>query len=269
VSGSAKWVMWALTAASLCFLTAPFLFVALSSFGSGEVVVFPPHDLTTKWYTSVRPEFLQSFLTSLLLAVVSALGAVVLGIPAAIALVRGSLAAKPFVQALLRAPLQVPQLVIGVALLQFYRMSEDITDMQITGTMGGLICAHVSFTLPYAIAAISAAFANANPHLEEAAYSLGASQWSTLRRVILPVIRPGINAALFFAFITSFENVPVSLFLVGSGVVTLPIMIFEEVQFAFGPSIMAVSTIIVVASILLILAVQRLLGVSIAPWQSH
>lgn len=260
-----RWFLLGWSVFSLFFLLAPFLFVTIASVGSGEFVEFPPRGLTLRWYAEIKAEFVRSFGLSLALAVVSAGVSMMLGIPAALGLVRGRFGGKAAVHALLRAPLQVPLLVVGVGFLQFYRLGEDLGGPRLTGTFLGLTAAHVCLTLPYTISAVSTALARTNLHLEEAAHSLGASRWSTLRRVTLPAIRPGIYAGLFFAFITSFENVPVSLFLVGSGMVTLPMMIFEEVQFAFGPSIMALSTLVVLFSTGLILGVQRLTGLHLGP----
>lgn len=262
MTGGARYVLLTVSGCVLVFLLAPFLFVVVGSLGADAVITFPPRSLTLHWYTQISPEFIRAFGVSLLLAAISSVLSIMLAFPAALGLVRGQFGGKAAVQALLRAPLQVPQLVIGVAFLQFYRLAEDVNDMRLTGSFIGLVLAHLCFTVPYAISALSAALAKTNLHVEEAAYSLGASRWSTLRRVTLPSIRQGISAAMFFAFITSFENVPVSLFLVGSGVTTLPIMIFEEVQFAFSPIILAVSTIVVVASTVLILLVQRFAGLS-------
>ncbi len=261
--GRALFLAW--VAFAVVFLLAPFVFVALASLGGKEFVTFPPQDLTLRWYREIKPEFVRSLLLSLALATASATASIVFGVPAALGLVRARFPGQAVVQAVLRAPLQIPLLVLGVGFLQFYQALAALGAPAFAGTFTGLLLAHVCLTLPYGVSAITAALAKTSVHLDEAAYSLGASAWSTLRRVTLPAIRPGIYAGLFFAFITSFENVPVSLFLVGSGTTTLPIVIFEEVQFAFGPGIMALSTIVVVFSTALIVVVQRVAGLQLGP----
>ena len=123
-----------------------------------------------------------------------------------------------------------------------------------------LIVAHVFVALPCSIGTIAAVLARFNPALEEAAESLGATGWAPFRLVTFPFIRPGVMAGMFYAFIVSFGDVPVALFLVSGEQTTLPVQIFEDMQFDFRPSILAVSSLVAVLSLVAILGMHKLAG---------
>jgi putative spermidine/putrescine transport system permease protein len=115
-------------------------------------------------------------------------------------------------------------------------------------------------TIPYSVGTVGAVLISANPRLEEAARTLGASEWSVFRRVLLPLIKPGVFAGFFYGFIVAFGDVPIAVFLAAGKFVTLPVEIFQTLQFDFDPAVLAISTLVVFFSALLIVAVQRLVG---------
>jgi putative spermidine/putrescine transport system permease protein len=244
------------------FLLAPLIVVVGASLNGaeGSFIDFPPKDLSLKWYGRMDPSQLHALGVSLILAVSTALAAVALGVPAAIGLVRAEFRGKALVAAVLRSPLQIPAVVIGVSFLKMYYMVGSATGVYAVGTMAGLFFAHLFMVLPYIVGAVTAVLQRFNMRLEEAALSLGASRLSAFRRVTLPIIMPGIYTGSIYAFLVSFGDVPVSLFLAANGLATFPVEVFQAMQFDFDPSVLATSSMIVLGSVVMMVALQRLVG---------
>jgi putative spermidine/putrescine transport system permease protein len=247
------------------FLLAPFVVVALASLEGSQSFFFnfPPRQLSLAWYAQIPGKYFRAFGLSLVVGAVSAAVAGVVGTAAALGIVRGRVRRQPLVQAFFRLPLQVPFVVTGVVFLQCYYRLVDVLGINLAGTLTGLILAHVFVSIPYAVGTVSSVLVRLNPRFEEAAATLGASAWSTFRRVTFPLIRPGIFAGVLYAFIVSFGDVPIAVFLAGSNTVTLPVEIFHSLQFDFTPTILALSTIVVLFSLILIALMQRVLGLDI------
>ena len=157
-------------------------------------------------------------------------------------------------------PLQIPNLVVGIILLQFYSILAIASPIALLGTFPGLLAAHVVFTTPYVINSVSSVLVHYNDDWDHAARTLGATDASLLRRVSLPIIAPGIMAGMFYVFTMSFGNVPVSLFLTGPDYSTLPITVFMDMQFNYHPWILAISTIVMALSFLLVWLGNRFIG---------
>jgi putative spermidine/putrescine transport system permease protein len=244
------------------FLMGPLFVVAGASFGENPrgLLLFPPAALTTKWYASIEGGYWAALLASVLLASVSVVFSVLLGVPAALGLVRTDLLAKPLVAAALRAPVQIPAVVAGVAFLQFYYILGDALGWYGGGTWSGLLIAHAFIGTPYVVGSVTAVVQRFNVRLEEAALSLGASRWSTFRRVTLPVILPGVYSGATYAFLVSFSDLPIALFLSSSEVRTFPVVLFQAMDYDFDPSLLAVSTIIIALSFVAMLVLQRAIG---------
>lgn len=253
---------WLFMIALYVFMFAPLVVVAGASLNSGErpYVSFPPSDLSLEWYWRIPPRFLETLGVSVMLAGATALVATVIATMAAIGLVRGRFRSRTAVGVLLRAPLQIPFVVIGIAFLQLYYLIGGVSGLHLRGSFMGLLLGHVFLATPYAIGAIGAVLQRFNARLEEAAQILGASRWRTFRRVTLPVIAPGIYAGGLYAFIVSFGEVPVALFLASPAYTTFPVEMFASMQFDFNPSLLAVSTLILIVSMALIIAFQRFIG---------
>jgi putative spermidine/putrescine transport system permease protein len=246
----------------LTFLLLPLLVVAGASLGRGDLpyVSFPPRGLSLHWYANVPSQYWNAVGVSVLVAAGTAVASCALAIPAALGLVRARFAAKPVIAMLLRAPLQIPYVVVGIAFLQTFYLLTAASGVQLRATYPGLILGHLFLATPYAIGSIVAVLSRFNPRLDEAAASLGASPWRTFRRVTLPIILPGVYAGALYAFIVSFGEVPVALFLGGPGRTTFPVEMFAAMQFDFSPALLAVSTIMLFVSFLVLLLVQRLVG---------
>jgi putative spermidine/putrescine transport system permease protein len=245
------------------FLFAPLVVIAIASMAGGEhpYVDFPPDRLSFEWYGRIPYRYVETIELSLLLAIATAVCATALSVPAALGLVRGRFAGREAIALLLRAPLQIPFVVVGIAFLQLYYALGAAIGVNPRGQFVGLLLGHVFLTTPYALGTVGAVLQRFNPRLEEAARTLGATRWRTFRRITLPVILPGVYAGALYAFIVSFGEVPVALFLSSPSVTTFPVEMFGALQFDFNPSLLAVSTLILVLSLAIIVVFQRVIGV--------
>jgi putative spermidine/putrescine transport system permease protein len=200
------------------------------------------------------PEYVHAIGWSLGLAALATIGSLAAGVAASYALVRRRVPGGALVSALLNAPLVFPGVVVGVALLQFYAL------VRMNGTFAGLAVAHMAITVPYVVRAVMASLAGIDPELESAARVLGASGPVAFFTVTLPLIRPGVAAGALFSFIVSFDNVPVSIFLLGAGQMTLPVKIFTAIEYGVDPSVAAISTLLIALTGLGLAAAERWVG---------
>jgi putative spermidine/putrescine transport system permease protein len=243
---------------ALIFLLGPFVVVFVAGFSGDETLAFPPKSYSWRWMAHVFTvdAFQRSFATSLLVGVGSTLAALVLGVPVAYALARHKLPGAEAVRLLLTLPLIVPAIIVGLALLNHMVLVYNLP------VLASLLVGHTALLVPYAVRVVSASLANLRADIDDAAVTLGATRWQAFARVVLPNIRGAIAAAAVLAFITSFNQVPVSLFLTGPGVSTLPIEMMSYMETSYDPSIAALSTILVVFTVLVVAATEKLLGIS-------
>jgi putative spermidine/putrescine transport system permease protein len=255
---SSKTLLVAYAAVFFAVLLLPLVIVLVFSFSADSSLTFPPRGLSLRWfaYLTGRHEFVTAAITSLRIAVIASIVSLALGTLASLALVRERFRGKAIVEGLLMSPLVLPGIITGVAFLQF---------MSLVGfrpSFWRLVLAHVVICTPYAIRSISASLHGVDRSLEDAARVMGAGRWRTFRRVLLPLIAPGMTAAFIFAFITSFDNVVVSIYLIGGDTVTLPVRILTYVEWQFDPSIAAISTILTALTTALVIAAELLTGLS-------
>ncbi|MEN3350729.1 MAG: putative spermidine/putrescine transport system permease protein, partial [Bradyrhizobium sp.] len=216
---------------------------------------FPPAALTWRWYVNAwdKPEFFRGLITSLQIAMFAAAIGVPIGTAAALAIVRGEFPGKQAISALLLAPLAVPGVVAGSGLYMFYVLAENTLDRDIKATTEGLVAAHVLLTIPWTVRLVVASLQGLDRAAEEAAANLGASPFTVFRRITLPMMRPGIVAAAMFSFIQSFENLDLSLLLVGPGRITLPVAMLNYLEFRIDPTLAAVATVqILIVGVLMV-----------------
>jgi putative spermidine/putrescine transport system permease protein len=228
---------------SLAYILLPMFFVIWLAFFKQEIPSFPPEGYSLKWFRAIadNDRFVTGFLLSLEVAVIATVIGLLIGVPAAVGLVRGRFGGREAVSNLLLLPLIVPGIVLGLALYVFQVEVEIATDWPILGSLGGLVAGHVLIAIPWTVRLVTASLVGMDRAVEEAAQSLGANRLTTFRRVTLPAILPGIVAASLFGFIASFGNLEMSLFLVGPGRTTLPIAILQYLEWKIDPTIAAVS----------------------------
>ncbi|WP_372624995.1 ABC transporter permease [Falsiroseomonas sp.] len=240
----------------LGFLMLPVAVVVLASFSTTSFLTVPPQGLTLRWYGRVleSTDYLHAIGISLTLAAAATTGALLIGTATSYALVRRIVPGRALISSLVMSPLVFPGIVIGVALLQFY------SALGLAGTFAGLVLAHIVITVPYVVRTTLASLHGLDAELEDAACTLGATRFDAFRLVTLPLLRPGLAAGGLFAFITSFDNVPVSIFLTGVTSTTLPVKLFTAIEFGVDPSVAAISSLMIVTTGLTLVLAERWIG---------
>lgn len=251
---------------AIIYLLIPLLVTIPASFTHASYPSFPPHGFSFRWYTILlhRPEFVSGFIKSVEIASMAALISTVLGTMAAWAIAKYEIPGKTWLVNFLTSPLTVPQLVLGIALLIFFTPFALLS-----GTMTGFLLAHTVVCVPYVVRFVVTGLSGFDYTLERAAMILGARPATVFWKVTLPVIRPAILSGALFAFLTSFDNVTISLFLMTPDMHTLPIEIFSHMLDAYDPIVASVSSVVIVISVLMIIALERLQGLGRVIGRSH
>lgn len=244
--------------AVMLFLIGPFVLICLAGLSGGETLDFPPDGLSLRWVIRVFEveSFRATFVISIILGIGATLLALLIGIPAAYGLERYDPPGANVVRNVLSAPIIVPGIIVGLSLLRHLVIPMGI------GILPALFIGHTALLIPYAVRIVSGSLMNLRVDIEEAAVLLGASRMQSFFKVVMPNIRNGIMAAFILGFITSFNQVPVSLFLTGPGVATLPIDMLAYMEFNYDPSIAALSGLLAFMSLVIVLIAEKLLGLS-------
>ncbi len=239
------------------FLMLPIIIIALMSLSAGEVLAFPPQGISLRWFVSVfrNEAFVRAMGISLALAAGATVVSCVIGVAAALYVVRYATRARESLRLLLMLPLMLPEILTGIALL-FFLYATGIG----TKTVFGLVVGHVLITLPYVFTNVASALYNQDASIERAARSLGATPFGAFRRVTLPLIKPGLITGGMFAFVISFDLFNMSLLLKGIGMTTLPLQLFDYLRYDFDPAAAAVSTLSVLLTLAVVIAVDRVVG---------
>ena len=230
------------------WLVAPTFVVVPMSFNENKSLAFPPEGFSWMWYENffTNPDWSSSFFNSLKVAVVTAIVATVVGTLAAFGLDRMKSRASGLLRALLITPMVVPGVVLAIGIYAVY------LDAHLVGTMTGFVLAHTMLAVPFVIIAVSASLEVFDKRLETAATSLGASRLTGFRTITLPLIAPGILSGLLFAFVTSFDEIIVALFITSPYLKTLPVQIFSSITRDADPTVAAVGTILFAVTSLVI-----------------
>jgi putative spermidine/putrescine transport system permease protein len=244
-AGPARVALWLLATATMVFLLAPIAVIIVVSFNSTALFSFPPERWSWRWYVALWESraWREAGWLSLWLATLVAFAALVIGVPAAYGLANGRFRGRKLVEALLVSPMVVPVIVLALGLYMLFSAAGLI------GTPTALFLAHTLLALPVVIVIVGAAFRRLDLSVELAARSCGASFPRAFWHVVLPGVRPAVISAGAFAFLTSFDEVVLTLFLGGPRATTIPKKIWESVKFELDPSLTAVSTILIVVSV--------------------
>jgi putative spermidine/putrescine transport system permease protein len=243
-----------MTALVMLFLVAPVFVVVPLSLTSGQLLVFPLPGWSLQWYRDffVNPLWTSALGNSLFIGALSTVAATVLGTAAALGLHGSRSRWKTLVFGLLVMPLAVPIVIVAVAIFYFF------ASLGLVGTYAGLVLAHTLLALPFVVITVSATLQGFDPNLVRAAGSLGSSPARAFRTVTLPLIAPGVVAGAIFAFVTSFDELVVALFLSSPSQRTLPRQIFSGVSENISPTITAAAVVLLLVSVLL-MAVMEIL----------
>jgi len=268
-AGTARWavdwealslrlVFGALVAVALVFLVAPTVILLITSFTASASLKFPPDGLSLRWYVALldADQMQQAARNSLVVAAWTTALSVGLGIPAALGVARSR---SPLIRAcdvLFMSPLLLPALAFGFAALIY------VHRLGYSPSIPFLVCGHVVVCVPFVLRTTIAALSQLDPALLDASASLGAGAWTTFRRVTLPLIAPGVGAGAFLAFMASFDNVPVSLFLADERTEVLPIHLWQQIDTNLDVRTAAASGVIVMATLVLMLVAERTAGLT-------
>ena len=252
----ARLCMWVAALGTVIFLMTPLVVTVAVSFGSSSVFTLPPPDWSMRWYERLANTrgLLPSLVTSLEVAAFSTHVALELGTLCAIALVRGRFSGRESIATFLISPLMLPGLVVGIAMLQGFKVAG------LREAFASLLVAHVVITLPYVVRTVLAALSLFDFSLIDAARTLGCSYPKALMKVLVPALGPAFITSGMFAFLASMDNYPISIFFTDAWTKTLPIQMLQYVEENPDPTIAAISTGLVLLAILALVVGDRLVG---------
>ena len=247
--------------AVLFFLILPILVIVPLSFNSqpyftftAEMLAFEADAYSLRWYRTIveNPNWLLAIQNSFIVGVFATIVATLLGTVAAVGLASSEMPFRRTITALLLSPMIVPLIIIAAGMFFFY------TRFGLVGTFPGLIIAHAALGIPFVIVTVTATLVGFDRSLYNAGLSLGTGPVRTFMRVVLPLIRPGVISGALFAFVTSFDEVVLVLFLAGPDQRTIPRQMFSGLREQINPTILAVATLLIVVSICLLVTIELL-----------
>lgn len=241
----------------LVLIATPILVIIPMSFGSEAILRFPPQGLSLKWYQNFfsNEQWTQGFMRSVIVAFFTSIVALVIGTMAATAVNRVEFPGKKIFMNLMIAPISIPVIVVGIAL---YR---SFSTYKLTDTLLSLVLAHSIVAIPLVFVTLMASFKGLDPSLERAAQGLGSTPIGSFFKVTVPIISPGLFGGWLFAFITSLDEVVMSIFITGPNTKTLPIVMWENLRFQIDPTLAAASSILIVLIVLVFVLFPKLIQV--------
>ena len=240
----------------ITFMLAPLVVICLVAFTSKGYISLPTDGFSLRWFRAIldNPHFIDAFYLSAMLGVVSATIAIALAVPASLAFARYDFKGRGAIMAFFLSPLMVPHIVLGVSFLSF------LTKVGWYGTFMGLVFTHVIIIMPYALRLVLSSVIGLDRSAESAAVSLGASNWVVFRRVTLPMIIPGVAGGWVLSFITSFDEVTMSVFVASPSTTTLPVRMYEHITETIDPLIASLSAMLIFITMIIMLILDRFYG---------
>ncbi|MGO4284579.1 ABC transporter permease [Bosea sp. TAB14] len=240
----------------VAFVLAPLVVVCLVAFTPENTLSIPTTSFSLHWFAAIfqHPDFVPSFYNSLWLATLAATISVALAVPAALAIDRNRFPGRDWLNGLFLSPLIIPHLVLGVALLRLFAL------IGATGSFAWLVASHVIIVTPYVMRLVMAAFTGMDRSAEQAAETLGASHWTVFRRITAPMILPGITGGWLLAFINSFDELTMSIFVTSPQTVTLPVRMYMYATESIDPMMAAVSALMIALTAGAMLVLDRAFG---------
>ena len=247
-----------ITIVTFAFIFIPLVMIVVTAFGEESTIRFPIKGFTLNWFSKIlaNRSIMKSMGTSVSLAFGATSLALLVGIPATYALSKGQGKINNLLKSFFLSPTLIPGMVVGYTFFLFI-----IIKLNMPVTLA-LVLGHFIIVLPYIIRVVGSALNEFDGSIEEAAWSLGCTKIQAFFQVVLPNIVSGILAAFLLAFINSFNNIPVSMFLVGPGVKTLPIDLMNYIEYTYDPGISAISFLIMGVTIILMLIIDKTIGMN-------
>jgi putative spermidine/putrescine transport system permease protein len=248
------YALWAMCILVLGFLILPILIIVPLSFSSGTFLTFPLPGLSLRWYQELfgSAPWQLSLRNSLIVASATTMLATVLGTLAALGLTRARLPGHALLMGVIVSPMVVPLVIVAVGVYFAY------APFGLTGSLVGLALAHTALAAPFVVITVSATLQGFDHNQARAGASLGASPTVVFFRIVLPLILPGVISGALFAFVTSFDEVVVALFLTGPAERTLPRQMFNGMRENISPVITAAATLVILLSVLLLTVLEML-----------
>jgi putative spermidine/putrescine transport system permease protein len=240
----------------IVFMLAPILIVCVVAFTPEGFLSIPTTSWSLRWFKAIAryPEFVDAFWNSILLGALSSSVAIALSLPAALAVARYRFRGREAITALFLSPLMIPHVVLGIAFLRFF------TQVGFGGSFIGLVLAHIVIVFPFALRLVLASAVGMDRAIENAAVSLGATPFTVFRRVTLPLILPGVTSGWMLAFIQSFDEVTMTIFIATPSATTLPVRMFLYIQDNIDPLVTSVSALVIVITVGFMVVLDRIYG---------
>lgn len=240
----------------ILFIVAPLVVVVAVSFTDKGYISLPTDGLSLRWFRAIlgAGDIMNALWVSLWLGLASATVAVMLAVPGALALTRYQFPGRGALMGFFLSPLMIPHVVLGVAFLRFF------TTAGVTGSFFWLAMTHVVVILPYALRLTLSAATGLDRDAERAALSLGASRFTAFRRVVLPLILPGVTGGWLLAFIQSFDELTMTLFVATPGTTTLPVAMYNQIAQSIDPLVASVSTVLIIGTLVVMVVLDRIVG---------
>ncbi len=240
----------------LTFIAAPLVVVIAVSFTDKGFISMPFDGASLRWFRAIldNGEIVAAFLLSIRLALVSATIGVLLALPAALAIARYRFPGRGALTGFFLSPMMIPAVVLGIAFLRFLSL------LGLNGSFWALCAAHVIVVLPYALRLALSSAIGLDRDAERAALSCGASRFTAFRRVVLPMIRTGVAGGWVLAFIQSFDELTMTIFVATPGTTTLPVAMYNQIAQTIDPLVASVSTVLIVGTVILMLILDRIVG---------
>lgn len=241
----------------ITFLMAPLVVVVAVSLTAEAYLSLPTSGLSLRWFHALfeNRQFIDSFFFSLTLALGAATLALALMLPVALAIAKSEAPVIRALEAFFLSPLMLPAIVIGIASLRF------LTSIEMTGTYTGLVLCHAIIVSPFVLRLSLAAATGLDRNFERAALSLGATKRQVFWKIVMPLVKPGLISGWILAFITSFDDVTVTIFVASPSTMTLPVRLFNRITESTDPIVASVSTLMLLLAAATMLILDRLYGI--------
>ncbi|HEM7838442.1 TPA: ABC transporter permease [Burkholderia multivorans] len=246
----------ALHALFVAFIVAPLAAVMLVAFTDKGYISMPFDGASLRWFRAIADngDIVSAFWLSVRLALVAATLGVALAVPAALAIARYRFPGRGALTSFFLSPMMIPAVVLGIAFLRFLSL------LHLSGSFWALVAAHVVIVLPYALRLALSSAIGLDRDAERAALSCGASRFTAFRRVVLPMIRTGVAGGWVLSFIQSFDELTMTIFVATPGTTTLPVAMYNQIAQTIDPLVTSVSAVLIVGTVLLMLVLDRLVG---------